>query len=238
MPVPNDLAILCRSTLESLSSSFRNKEIVAEFFPYVGLTHTIRRRGNSWIIRISDHCSGAPPVVLRSIVTLLACKILRRKPAPEALLAYEHFRRDPEVERRVGSRRLQRGRKQIVDSPGKHHRLQEIYSELNRALFNGQVDVRRVGWGLRRSWTRLGHYDPLHHTITISPVLDTPIVPRSVVSYLLYHEMLHSLFDREAVGVRSRHHTAKFYDTERSFPDYRAIRRFLDRFCRTRGSCG
>ncbi len=232
----DDLVTLCRSTLEAISPLFRDKDIAAGFFPYLGLTHTIRRRGNSWVIRISDHCHGAPPAVLRSIVIQLACKILRRKPAAEAVQAYERFRRDPEIERRVRSRRLQRGRKQIVESPGKYHYLRDIYADLNRSFFNGQVDIRRVGWGARRSWSRLGHYDPVHHTITISPVLDSPKVPRLVVAYLLYHEMLHTLFDRDVTGVRKRHHTAEFYATERAFPDYRAARKFLDRFCRTRGS--
>ena len=79
----------------------------------------------------------------------------------------------------------------------------------------------------------MGHYDPIHHTITISPVLDSPKVPRAVVSYLLYHEMLHTLFT--GIGYRKRHHTPDFNRAERAFPSYAKARKFLDRFCRTRG---
>ncbi|MGD0309637.1 MAG: M48 family peptidase [Acidobacteriota bacterium] len=226
---------VCRSTLRQLSASFQDKEISAGFYPYIGLTHTIRRRGSSWIIRISDHCRQAPRAVLESIVVLLCCKVLRRKPPSAALQVYEQFRREPEVERRVQERRLQRGRKQILDARGKHHSLDVIYGSLNLQYFNGQVEVTRLGWGARRSWSRLGHYDPVHHTITISPVLDSPRVPERVLSYLLYHEMLHVLFDGKAVAGRHRHHTAEFNRAERAFPHYASARGFLDRFCRTRG---
>jgi hypothetical protein len=229
---------ICRSTLQAFSSSFRDKEIVAGFYPYVGLTHTIRRRGSSWVLRISDHCSQAPRHVLESIVILLACKVLRRKPPSEAVQTYNRFRRDWEVMDRVEARRLLRGRKHIVDVPGRHHSLDEIYRELNRDYFNGQVEVRKLGWGARRSWNRLGHYDPIHHTITISPVLDSPRVPRSVVSYLLYHEMLHTVFDAAGTRMRKRRHTKEFHRADRAFPRYAVVRRFLRRFCEGHGRSG
>ncbi len=230
-----ELQELCRAALCSFSGSFRDREVFAEFYPYIGLTHTIRRMGPSWIIRISDHCRLAPGEVLESIAVLLACKILRRKPSSEALRIYDAFRLHPETERRVQLRRLQRGRKQIEDAKGKCYSLEEIYSELNQLYFNGQVEVRKLGWGARRSWSRLGHYDPVHNTITISPVLDSTKVPRPVVAYLLYHEMLHTLFNGIDSGIRKRHHPPEFYRAERSFPSYAAARKFLDRFCRTRG---
>ncbi|MBZ5499302.1 MAG: hypothetical protein LAP85_23130 [Acidobacteriia bacterium] len=230
-----ELQQICRSALQSFTSFFGDKEIVAEFYPYIGLTHTIRRRDSAWVIRISDHCSRAPRAVLEAIVLLLACKVLRRKPSSQALQIYERFRQDPEVERRVHARRRQRGRKQIGEALGKCHSLAEIYGELNRLYFNNQVEIRKLGWGTRRSWNRLGHYDPVHHTITISPVLDTPNVPKSVVSYLLYHEMLHTLFNGIPTTQKKRYHSREFNRAERAFPDHAAVRRFLTRFCQTRG---
>jgi predicted metal-dependent hydrolase len=224
---------ICRSVLPAFSSSFRDKELVAGFHPYIGLTHTIRRRGTSWVIRISDHCAQAPRAVLEAVILLLACKVMRKKPPSETIKIYERFRLDPELERRVHARRLQHGRKQISAAQGKYHSLDEIYAELNRLHFNNQVEVRKLGWGSRRSWSRLGHYDPVHHTITISPTLDSPRVPKSALSYLLYHEMLHTLF--HGTGGRKRHHTPEFNRAERAFPSYAEARKFLDHFSRTRG---
>ena len=232
----SELEAICRSTLHGLSGSFRDKEIVAEFYPYIGMSHTIRRHGSCWRIRISDHCRLAPPIVLQSIASLLACKVLRRKPPSQALRIYELYRRTPEVEQGVKARRLQRGRKRIAGSRGRYHSLDEIASELNRRYFHTQVEVQKLGWGARRSWGRLGHYDPVHHTITISPVLDSPRVPRYAVAYLVYHEMLHTLFDSSRANLRERHHTAEFRTAEKAFPQYLEARRFLNHFCRTRGS--
>jgi predicted metal-dependent hydrolase len=224
---------ICRSILPAFSSSFRGKEILASFYPYIGLTHTIRRRGTSWAIRVSDHCAQAPRAVLESIILLLACKVMRKKPSPETARIYDRFRQDPELERRVRARRLQHGRKQISVAQGKYHSLDEIYAQLNLLYFNNQVEIRKLGWGSRRSWSRFGHYDPLHHTITISPTLDSPRVPKSVLSYLLYHEMLHTLF--HGTGGGKRHHPPEFYRAERAFPSYAEAREFLENFSRTQG---
>jgi hypothetical protein len=106
---------------------------------------------------------------------------------------------------------------------------------VNRLYFNDQVEIQTLGWGTRRSWCRMGHYDPVHHSITISPVLDSPKVPGAVLSYLLYHEMLHTLFLGTGNTGRHRHHTLEFNRAERAFPSYAEAQGFLDRFCRTRG---
>ncbi len=229
------LTELCRTTLHRLSSTFHDKDINAAFYPYIGLTHKIRRRGTSWTIRISDHCRSASREVLEAIIVILACKVLRRRAPETTSRAYEQFRREPAVQSRLTERRLQRGRKLIRDSHGKCHSLDAIFRRLNQQFFNGQLEISRLGWGTRKSWSRLGHYDPVHHTITISPVLDSPKVPESVVAYLLYHEMLHSLFDSNAGTPRQRYHTREFYRAERSFPGYAFAKKVLDDFCHTRG---
>jgi len=236
MPEDPVLQTICAGILPALSESFRDREIQARFYPYIGLTHTIRRRGASWVIRISDHCRPAPRRVLEGIVTLLACKVLRRRPPAWAAEIYESYTRLPEIEQRLQARRQARGRKRMEEGPGRHHSLDEIFGELNRLYFNNQVEVRRLGWGKRRSWRRLGHYDPVHRSITISPVLDATDVPRPVLSYLLYHEMLHALFHEERSQGRYRHHTPQFARAERAFPHFESARRFLDRFCRKRRS--
>jgi len=231
-----ELQWICRSAMEAAFPAFKNARIEARFYAYVGLTHTIRRTGQGWILRISDHCRRAPRMVIEAIALILASKILRRKPPARLLETYDRFRKEPEVEESVHLRRLQRGRKMINSSEGKHHSLPAICQDLNRRYFDNQVEVRKLGWGPRRSWGRLGHYDPVHHTITISPVLDSARVPRFVVAYIVYHEMLHTLFgSNSSSGGRHRHHPSGFRKAEQSYPDYASAKRFLSTFCRTRG---
>ncbi len=234
-PSSPDLEWLCRSTLQARFPFFRDQEIKASFFPYIGLTHTIRRKGGIWVLRISDHCRRAPRVVLEAITLILGCKVLRRRPPREVLRIYEQFRHEPAVEETVHARRRRHGRKRIDSSDGRYHSLWEIYRELNARYFNNQVDIRNLGWGPHRSWSRLGHYDPVHHTITISPVLDSSRVPRSVVSYIVFHEMLHTLFDSTSDRGHKRHHPCEVRRAEKAYPDFDAAKEFLEGFCRQRG---
>jgi hypothetical protein len=224
-----ELQWICRSTLQALSPAFRNTEIDARFYRYIGLTHTIRRKGAKWIVRISDHCADAPAQVLESIAVILGCKVLRKKTPQKSLEIYNDFRKSSYAESVVRQRRILKGRKNIADETGKHYSLSEIYREVNQSYFGDQIEIQKIGWGKRNSWTRLGHYDSLHHTITISPVLDSPIVPAFVVRYLVYHEMLHAAFQNV-----KRHHPPEFRRAERSYPDYSPATKFLREYCARR----
>ncbi len=222
-----ELQWLCRTILNDASPSFRNMTIDACFYPYIGLTHTIRRKGSTWVIKISDHCRHAPSHVLEAIIRILASKVMRRKPNQKYLQTYEAFRQAPWVAEAVRERRLQRGRKRLAGEKGKYYSLREIYQELNGNYFDNQIEIRRIGWGLRRSRQRLGHYDPVHHTITLSPVLDSPRVPGFVVRYIVYHEMLHAIFEGKPSRGQQRHHPAEFRRAERAYPDYASATKFL-----------
>ncbi|MEJ2244923.1 MAG: hypothetical protein P8Y80_02375 [Acidobacteriota bacterium] len=223
---------LCRSVLGEAFPAFRDVEIDARFYPYVGLTHTLRRKKNGWALRISDHCRCAPSQVLESIVLILAYKVMRRKPPRRCIQAYEFFRKDPEIEELVRNRRAAKGRKLFSGKADKHHSLRKIYSDLNEQYFDNQIEIKRIGWGLRRSWDRLGHYDPIHHTITLSPVLDSLDVPSYVVRYIVYHEMLHAVFGDIKVHGFRKHHPPAFKNTESAYPDYEKAKKFLGKFSR------
>jgi hypothetical protein len=228
------LQSICQRVLRNSSPLFQNRSINSCFYPYIGLTHTLRRKGSGWMIRISDHCRHAPRLVLEAIVTILACKIMRKKPGRKQLEAYELFRNTTSVLESVRMRRLQKGRKRIAGHEGKHHALQSIYREINARYFNNQIEIKRVGWGYRMSWSRLGHYDPVHHTIALSPVLDSPQVPKFVVSYIMYHEMLHAIFEDTSARCPQRHHPAEFRQIEKAYPDYGKAKKFLGEYCRRR----
>jgi hypothetical protein len=228
------LQYICRSVLPHFSPFFQNTNIDACFYPYIGLTHTIRRKGSIWIVRISDHCRHAPRPVLEAIVAILAYKIMRKKPGRKHRNAYEIFRNSPSVLESVRKRRLQKGRKRIASNEGKCHSLRMIHQEINSRYFNNQIEINRIGWGFRISWARLGHYDPVHHTITLSPVLDSPRVPNFVVSYIVYHEMLHAIFEDASARRAQKHHPPEFRRIEKAYPDYDRAKKFLMEYCRNR----
>jgi len=222
-----DLQWLCRSLLRQSFQGLHNAEIDACFYPYIGLTHTIRRKDSAWMIRVSDHCRHAPAVILEAIIMMLGCKIMRRTPQRKHVQAYAQFRKNPQIMDAVRERRLHKGKKYMAGETGRCHSLREIYQELNDRYFNNQIEINRIGWGFRKSRARLGHYDPVHHTITLSPLLDSAAVPRYVVCYILYHEMLHAIFEADSSGWLQRHHPAEFRRAEKAYPDYAKARKFL-----------
>ena len=229
-----ELQRICRNVLENYSPEFKGVSIDACFYPYIGLTHTIRPRGQGWVVRLSDHCRRAPYKVIEAIVKILACKALRRRVSKRARRIYDDWRREPAVSEAVNARRTSKGRKCFAAHEGKWHKLPEICRDINRRYFNDQIEIQKIGWGVRRSWVRLGHYDPTHLTITLSPVLDSQDVPRFVVDFIVYHEMLHAVFEGAADYGFRRHHPPVFCRTERAHPDYEAVKKFIKNFCSKR----
>jgi hypothetical protein len=229
---------LSRSLLPATFPIFKNSEIDASFYPYIGLTHTIRRAGSRYMLRISDHCRRAPRPVLEAIIMILASKIAHKKPAGKFLELYKSFRNDPFVLESAHERRRLKGRKNFSREMGNSHSLTDMYHEINSLFFNNQIEISRIGWGLRRSWARLGHYDPVHRTITLSPVLDSSGVPGYVVRFIVYHEMLHDIFEKAPSAGFRKHHPAEFRKAERAYPDYESAKKFLRDYCSRRRESG
>jgi predicted metal-dependent hydrolase len=84
-----------------------------------------------------------------------------------------------------------------------------------------------MSWSSDRARNRLGHYDPAHNTIVVSRVFDHPRIPRFVVEYIVYHEMLHLKHPVKVRRSRRCVHPAEFRAEERLFPGLGDARRFL-----------
>jgi len=63
----------------------------------------------------------------------------------------------------------------------------------------------------------------------VSRVFDHPAVPRYVVEYIVYHEMLHLKHPVKLRGSRRCVHSREFLQDEKRFPQLAAAQRFLRR---------
>jgi hypothetical protein len=120
-----------------------------------------------------------------------------------------------------------RGRKQICPAKGRHFDLEQLFDELNARFFHGLLARPLLGWSPGESRTMLGHFDPAHNAIIVSRLFDRADVPRFLVEYILYHEMLHL---RHPVEHHSRGrcvHTREFKQAERAFPKIDEAQRLL-----------
>jgi predicted metal-dependent hydrolase len=66
----------------------------------------------------------------------------------------------------------------------------------------------------------LGNYQKKTNTIRINPILDNRKVPRYVIKYIVYHEMLHAVIDAVVKNGRRRIHSKEFKNRERKYRNY------------------
>ncbi|MCY4587830.1 MAG: SprT-like domain-containing protein [Bryobacterales bacterium] len=197
-------------------------EIVVRFCSYVHMDSRIRLDGDHKRIevRISDQLAGAPAPVQEALAHILLGKLYRKKIAPSYNRRYRLYTQREDVRRKALLVKQLRGRKQILAARGKAYDLEEMFDRLNERLFDNLLARPRLTWSLRRSRRSLGHWDPVHNTIVISRIFDEPEVPRFLVEYVLYHEMLHLKHPVEYARGRKRAHTKQFHADERKFPSY------------------
>ena len=196
--------------------------IVVRFCSYVHMDSKIRLDGDHKQIevRISDQLAGAPAPVQEALAHILLGKLYRKKIAPKYDHRYRLYTEREDVRRKAMLVKQVRGRKRILTARGNAYDLEEMFDRLNEQFFNNLLARPQLTWSPRRSRRSLGHWDPVHDTIVISRIFDEPAVPRFLVEYVLYHEMLHLKHPVEQTRGRRRAHTKQFYADERKFPRY------------------
>lgn len=115
-------------------------------------------------------------------------------------------------------------RKITIDPNGKLYNLTDIFNSLNSEYFNNSLSVL-ITWGKRspryvvRKRT-LGNYQKKTNTIRINPILDSRKVPRYVIEFIVYHEMLHAIIDIVLKNGRRSIHSKEFKNRERKYRNY------------------
>jgi hypothetical protein len=204
-------------------------EFDVRFRSFAGLRSTISLRDNHARVHVSDVLAEAPPLVLEALAEILLAQLFRRRPSREARECYMAYVFKPAVRHRIDEARRQRGRKRLLPPRGRHYDLEEMFSALNRKFFQGELPAARLGWSRKRSRRTLGNYDDAHRAITITRWFDSPTVPRDLVEYVVYHEMLHMKIPTERNGHRRVVHSPEFRKAEKQFPKYETALRQLKR---------
>jgi SprT-like family len=208
----------------------RPPQFLVEFHPYAGLTHTVRLRGETAHVRLSDVLRRAPIPVIESAAAILLGRLYRRRPPADLLDVYREFAHSTSTRTRIMTVRRRRARPLELHPAGSHHDLHQMYQRLNERYFNGALPYPRLGWSKRCWHTQLGCFDPALNQIVINQLLDRREVPDYVVAYVLYHEMLHQKHPVKFERCRRESHSAAFRREERQFSDYARAMKFLKQF--------
>jgi hypothetical protein len=203
--------------------------IRVEFCPFANANSFIRMEGGAIEVRISDVLRDAPAPVMEALAFILVSKLYRRPVPRSCSHRYRLYLNRRDVRHEIQRVKRERGRKHVSGPTGECHDLVEMFEDLNLRFFGGMMARPDLGWSRRPSRTTLGHYDPSHHAIVLSSILDRPSVPRIAVEYVMFHEMLHLRYPVDHRGARRCVHTPEFKAAEREFPGFEEAREALKR---------
>ena len=204
-------------------------ELEIEFFAFANVNNTIRLRNGRLLVRLSDLLEGAPEAVLRAIAHILLAKMYRRPIDRGYAARYRKYVASHDIVRKAHLVRQMRGRKRLRSARGHFYDLDAIFEELNTRFFHGLLGRPRMSWSQTKTRRILGHYDPAHNAIIISRLFDHFAVPRYVLEYIVYHEMLHLKHPVRLRGTRRCVHSAEFQAEEKLFPHMAEANAFLKR---------
>jgi len=225
-PVERSQRIFVES-IEHLRISRNCQPVLVEFYPFVGINHTIRFRDGELLVRLSDLFQQAPEEIIKALSIILLSKLFRRKIPAAVHSAYRSYINSLEMTERSQITRSQRGRKLLAAPKGHHYDLTVLFDRLNQEYFDDRIEGVTLGWSLRKSRRILGHFDPSHGSITVSRIFDHPGTPEMVVSYILFHEMLHAKFATSSNFDLKHRHSRQFKNEEKKFADYDAANHWL-----------
>jgi predicted metal-dependent hydrolase len=228
MKVRDGLTEIFHESYRELRPQSEIPELRVEFFSFANINNTIRLREGKLLVRISDLLEGAPEYVLKAIAHILLAKMYRKPVDREHAVRYRRYVSAQHMSRKAHLVRQMRGRKRIVSARGHIYDLESIFDELNARFFYGLMARPLLTWSSERSRNRLGHYDPAHNAIVISRVFDHQRVPKYVVEYIVFHEMLHLRHPVRLRGSRRCVHPPEFQAEENTFPDLQLAKRFLN----------
>ncbi|MGI8785931.1 MAG: hypothetical protein ACR2L2_20035 [Acidobacteriota bacterium] len=201
--------------------------IAVEFYPYASLNHSIRRRSGRVLVRLSDIMRDAQPADLEAIAAILICKLYRRTIPEKVERRYRRYANQPEVRDRIHEVRRRRSRPSRGRSKGRTYDLHLMLEAVARKYHVDLANIAKIYWTPTVSRSVLGRYDRAHYSIAVNRALDHPDIPAYFVEYIVYHEMLHSVFDDVFEDDTRRSHHAAFRAAEKRFTDYEKSQKFL-----------
>ena len=132
---------------------------------------------------------------------------------------------------RKKTHRITRLRKITHTTQGEHYDLQQIYDQLNETYFGNRLKLTITWFGSPnrkvKSQRILGLYCFTTTQIKVHRLLDHPHFPPYFVSYVVYHEMLHSVHPpQKKKRGRWKIHHGEFKQSEKCFLEYEQARNF------------
>ena len=101
-----------------------------------------------------------------------------------------------------------------------YYNLDELVQEVKDEMFGGEYEgISSIEWTTKAYKTFYGCYYYRDNHIVINSVLNSKDVPREVVKYIIYHELLHRDYYRHDKAFREQEHKFRNYEEWEYFLD-------------------
>ena len=201
----------------------------ASYYPYRELKHTWRTRNGRLVFRISDYLRDSPENVLESLAWCLISRARGRKCPTGVESKYLRHARSSEFWSTQRSLYLSRARNLSFRSSGETHDLVEAFEYVNSCYFCGEMACPDLAWVKESPSRRIGFLHQPLGILAVNKALDSERVPRYVLEFVVYHELLHSILDCGVFPDRRVYHTREFRSRERAFRQHDEARNWLGR---------
>jgi hypothetical protein len=227
--IANSLREIYAKLFLQLDKSGKPVQIKIEFYPYTGINSRVRLRDGVLHVKISDILRAAPLHFHESLAEILLRKLFRKRVSAQAMQNYRSYTSQPEIRHQAVETRRARGRKVLKGAQGEVYDLDSIFDFLNQLYFRNAIEKPALTWSAAKTYRILGHHDSTHQTIAVSRSLDDKGVPRFVVEYVVYHEMLHIKHPTKYVNGRRYMHTPEFKRDEQEFAFFDEAEDWIER---------
>ncbi len=163
----------------------------------------------------------------KNVMDRLACYIRReeKQMSPEVTKFIENNIKKLDYSHKLDEEKL--------EVQGRNYNLQEMMAKINKKYFNNRLNLKITWFGQHkrknRSRVTFGLYQDLLRLVKINRILDSPKFPEYVVSYVIYHEMLHHVCPSYTdENGRNKIHNKEFKVREKQFQDFERAQTWIE----------
>ena len=195
-------------------------EVRITFARYAELKHVWKTSRGSVELKLSDYVEEAPERVMESLATYLLSRAAGRKCPDGMARVYLDYARSLEFWMPNREEYLSRSRNLVVGARGDVRDLDEVFDYVNSFYFSRRLEKPTLAWTTESPRRRLGFYFEALNILAVNKAMDAERVPRFVLEFVMYHELLHHVNAVDGKKVRRVHHTKSFREQERLFRTY------------------
>ena len=98
--------------------------------------------------------------------------------------------------------------------------MRTVFNYVNTCYFADKIPVPNLAWVSESPRRRLGFYFEPLRILAANRALDSDGVPRYVLEFVMFHELLHHMRAGDGRAERRVHHTREFREQERRFSHF------------------